>query len=99
MLPALSFTLYDCNRRVMQLFDRYDWDGEPEPSETQNALQVPNDVLPSQDNQPEELDEVEKRLERAHYYRMLLRHQLISSESEEAIEVENEIQDFVRERL
>lgn len=46
-----------------------------------------------------ELSEVEYRLEKAQAYKALLGNQLLASESEAAIEVENEIQDFVRERL
>jgi hypothetical protein len=78
----------------------YDWSSDPEPDDEPQAqaMHVPNDVLPNVEG-PDELDEVERRLEKAHFYRMLLKHQLISSDSNEAIEVENEIQDFVRERL
>jgi hypothetical protein len=76
----------------------YNWDEDPAEEEQEQPLRVPADVLPSSD-EPNELDEVERRLEKAHFYRMLLRHQLISSDSNEAVEVEQEIQDFVRERL
>lgn len=46
-----------------------------------------------------ELSDVEYRLEKAQFYKMLLNYRLIDSDSNAAGEVEGEIQDFVRERL
>lgn len=78
----------------------YDWSlDDPQEEETiPQGYAVPPEVLPEAEVETE-LSEVERRLEKAHFYRMLIKHDLISSDSAEAIEVEEEIQNFVRGQL
>lgn len=47
----------------------------------------------------EQMSEVEKRLEVAHYYRMLLKNELFANPSEAGQTVENEVRTFIRGRL
>lgn len=78
------------------------WDNiTAEDEDVQESSNV-DEVLSSMDTS-EEVDEhfseVEKRLETAQYYRMLLNDTLFSNASEAARVVEREIRDFVRTRL
>lgn len=79
-------------------FDSDDLDAVTE--EIQQAYEE-QESLPTDEDVDEQMSEVEKRLEMAQYYRLLLNESLFENPSspEVAIRVETEIRDFVRSRM
>lgn len=85
-------------RRAMKSFDNYDsvldgYDDTPDP------VNPVSDIPEQVQQESGSMSMVEKRLELAKYYRLLMDGSLFNDDSDEAREVEDEIRGFVQQRL
>ena len=81
------------------IFDESEFvvDSGSQQEEVDSFVKAMKDPIPTQDNS--KLQDVDRRLEIAMYYRELIKSPLFSEESESAQFVENEMRGFVRHRL
>lgn len=82
-------------------FDEEDISDPTAAEEIQQVFEAEQETVPADEDVDAQMSEVEKRLEMAQYYRLLLNESLFDSPSspDVAERVENEIREFVRSRM